>query len=183
MLRPSKPLETQPTLSGLDEASPSVPSLEQRLLRGSSTWKNSPSRHSPWRFYCPFCGVSRALRSAPRPGLRHFGQVLLTTIVFTAMAWPIFGVRGLFLLLPFWIAFEFLYRVRVRAELACADCGFDPALYVSDSGRARRDMQAFWEKKRSGGAAVVSAPATATSDGERLVRDDNPSLTAENAQG
>jgi hypothetical protein len=92
----------------------------------------------------------------------------LTTLVAAALCWPWFGARGLFLLLPFWSFFEVVYRLRVRAELPCDHCGFDPALYLADVQLARQQMKRFWdlklEKRRNEGGEA------------------NPSLTGENAQ-
>lgn len=170
MLRPSK--QPDPTPEQLETW------LETRLCRKNELW-NDRGRQGAWRYYCPFCGVSRALKMAPRPGWRHFGQVLLTTLVFTAALWPFFGGAGLFLLLPFWILFEALYRLKVRAELQCEQCGFDPTLFLADAERAKAEMKVFWEKKL--GKSKVGAPLSDGATGDSP-QGSNPSLTAEKAE-
>lgn len=116
---------------------------------------------------------------APRPGLKHFGQILLTTLAFTAALWPFLGGSGLFLLLPFWILFEVLYRIRVRAELRCEHCGFDPTLFLADAQKAKSEMREFWEKKLGKSKAD---PKRIEGSAEDLPKTDNPSLTAEKAE-
>ena len=166
MLRPPKSVPRQYSETRSAEQVESW--LEERLCRKNETWKASVGAVSAWRYYCPFCGVSRALKSSPSPQLRHLGQVLLTTGVFTTLLWPFFGLKGIFLLLPFWVIFELGYRLRIRAELSCKHCGFDPTLYLSDAQRARREMAQFWEKK-----------GPRTSEGSQS---DNRSLTSEKTQ-
>jgi hypothetical protein len=64
-----------------------------------------------------------------------------------ALLWPVFGIKGIVLFVPLWIGFEVLYRMRVRAEMSCLECGFDPYLYLSDIPRARLQMEEFWKNK------------------------------------
>jgi hypothetical protein len=170
MLRPSK--QPDPTPEQLESW------LESRLCRKNVLWTDRRQRGA-WRYYCPFCSVSRALRMAPRPGWKHFGQILLTTLVFTAALWPVLGGAGLFLLLPFWILFEVFYRLKVRAELQCEYCGFDPTLFLADAERAKAEMKAFWEKKL--GKSATGGPASEGASGDSL-QDSNPSLTAEKTE-
>lgn len=169
-MRPSKQLD--PTPEQLESW------LESRLRGANGLWRD-PGQRSAWRYYCPFCSISRALRTAPRPGLRHFAQVVLTTLVFTAALWPFFGGAGLFLLLPLWILFEVVYRLRVRAELRCQHCGFDPTLFLADAERAKVEMRAFWEKKLGKSATVSQGTTVSAGDSPE---DSNPSLTAEKAE-
>jgi predicted RNA-binding Zn-ribbon protein involved in translation (DUF1610 family) len=119
--------------------------------------------HKHWQFYCPFCGVSRRLKMRPKPESRHFFQVGLTAAFLTALGWPWFGIKGLVVFLPIWIVFEVLYRLRVRAELSCQNCGFDPILYLADLPMARREMQAFWSKKKPASTPEAPPPAAVSS--------------------
>jgi hypothetical protein len=100
-----------------------------------------------WQFFCPFCGITRRLALHPRPQPRHLVQVILAAAFVTALAWPFFGIKGFVVFFPFWIAFEVMYRIRVRAEMSCRECGFDPYLYLSDLPRARKQMEDFWKQK------------------------------------
>jgi len=170
MLRPSK--EPDPTPEQLESW------LENRLCRKNDLWTDR-RQQGAWRYYCPFCGVSRALKMAPRPGWKHFGQILLTTLVFTAGLWPVLGGAGLFLVLPFWILFEVLYRLKVRTELQCEQCGFDPTLFLANAERAKAEMKVFWEKKLGKSGASVGDAKTPAADS---LQGSNPSLTAEKAE-
>ncbi|MBU6376567.1 MAG: hypothetical protein KGQ59_11265 [Bdellovibrionales bacterium] len=152
--------------------------LEAQLGGKNRLWSDHATKRSLWRYYCPFCSVSRSLKAPPKPGMNHFFQILLTTLMATAVLWPWFGARGLFLILPFWMIFEISYRVRVRVELRCDQCGFDPTLYLADVALARKEMEDFWKKKLenpSPNAKVASPPAE--SESEPI-----PSLTAEKPQ-
>jgi hypothetical protein len=170
MLRPSK--QPEPSAAELESW------LESRLGRRNELWVDR-SQRGAWRYYCPFCSISRALKMAPRPGWKHFGQILLTTLVFTAVFWPLWGGAGLFLLLPFWILFEALYRFKVRVELQCDHCGFDPTLFLADAERAKAEMKIFWEKKLGKSAVGSQSEGVPASDSHQ---DNNPSLTAEKTE-
>lgn len=126
-------------------------------------WEDS-SRHRHWQFFCPFCGVTRRLNLRPRPEARHFFQVGLTAAFLTGLAWPLFGIKGMVMFIPLWIVFEVLYRLRVRAELSCRSCGFDPTLYLADLPRARREMEAFWSGKKPAEAEKTPETPTAKAD-------------------
>lgn len=167
-----------------DGASPEA-WLEDRLLKGKPLWRESDRRL--WRFYCPCCGVTRNLKTAPRPGVRHVFQVALTTALLSVLCWPLFGMKGLLLFIPLWAAFEGVFRLRVRAELACDECGFDPTLYLANTRLARREMETFWKTRADSGRIASgavegvtpeSAPVAASGDS---VQPENPVLTVEKA--
>lgn len=61
--------------------------------------------------------------------------------------WNWFEWKGVVSFLPFWTFFEMVYRSRVRAALACTQCGFDPYLYLIDVPRAREVVENHWRKK------------------------------------
>ena len=178
MLRPRKQKANE-LKSELPVSSDQLESwLEAQLSGKNRVWREHSAKRSLWRFYCPFCGVSRSLKEPPQPGLNHLFKVSLTTLAATAMLWPWFGARGLFLILPFWMIFEIFYRGRVRAELRCDQCGFDPTLYLADVALARKDMEAFWKNKLE-----KPSPNTKVATSElETEKDANPSLTAQNAQ-
>jgi len=150
--------------------------LEVRLHGKKALWKESDRR--TWKFYCPFCGVSRNLRTQPKPGPRHVFQVALTSVLLAALLWPWFGARGLVFFLPLWVAFEVVFRLRVRGELSCDQCGFDPVLYRADVSMARREMESFWKKKLPQNGLSETEKELAS---EVLESSDKPSLTVEKA--
>jgi len=121
-----------------------TPTLESIDL-SKTVWRAENRRY--WQFYCPFCGITRRLALSPRPQVRHGIQVALTTVFLMALLWPVFGIKGIVLFVPLWVGFEVLYRMRVRAEMSCLECGFDPYLYLSDIPRARLQMEEFWKNK------------------------------------
>lgn len=131
--------------------------LPQHLMRGGTSGKASekfddlardPKSKYPhlFQFYCPLCGVAKRLPFSPQPGARHFLQVGLTALVTMLAFWPLWGIKGVVVFLPYWMIFEFAYRARVRARMRCTQCGFDPFLYMTDVGRARREVQDHWRK-------------------------------------
>jgi len=119
-----------------------------------------------WTFYCPLCAVSRSLKQHPQPGQPiHFVQIGLCALMFTLICFPLFKWKGLVSFVPMWIVFEGVYRMRMRAQLRCQECGFDPLLAMTDLARAKRDVAQHWERK----LATSKAP--------------NPSLTATTPEG
>lgn len=101
-----------------------------------------------WMFYCPLCAVSRRLSSSPQPGRpMHYVQVGLCSVVFTLATYSWFQWKGLVSFVPMWMVFEAVYRARVRGKLRCSECGFDPLLCLSDTGRARKEVEQHWQKK------------------------------------
>jgi hypothetical protein len=101
-----------------------------------------------WNFYCPLCAVTRRLRTSPEPGKAiHFLRVGVCAWVFTLLFFPVFGWKGLVSFLPFWIVFETVYRLRLRVELRCPECGFDPILCLSDIKRAKEEVASHWRRK------------------------------------
>lgn len=125
--------------------------IRSEVLRAASKsiWKERFNQN--FHFFCPKCTSPRRIGMHPKPGQPiHFAQVGITAI-FIAMAiahfLPWMGARGLVSFIPLWIGFEFIYRGRVRAKVICAKCGFDPVLYLVDSGQARDAINDHWRKK------------------------------------
>ncbi len=105
-------------------------------------------RTGKWTFFCPLCESRRALSHGPQAGTaRHFFQVGLTTAVVMLAFWPLAGWKGAIVFVPIWGIFETVYRLRTRADLVCDSCGFDPTLYLADTGRARAEVEQFWRKR------------------------------------
>jgi hypothetical protein len=125
---------------------------EKELLQQLGKWQGKDlwpgSRHKPYAFYCANCKSSRKLLLNPSPySFQRFMQVALTSVFLMLVSWPLFGFRGLVFFVPSWAVFEVVYRARVRAEVKCPHCGFDPYLYMVDVQRARQQMEAHWRKK------------------------------------
>lgn len=120
--------------------------MDLESLPKKSIWKESRARAT--HFYCPNCRVRRVMKAPLNPGtIAHYLQIGLTSVVFTLLTWPLFGVKGAVSFVPIWALFEAVYRVKNRATLACTECGFDPFLYKIDVDRARKTIEDHWRKK------------------------------------
>ena len=122
---------------------PATPDVGEILQK--SFWKEKNTKH--WSFFCPLCRVNRRVAYHPRPTPKHYFQIALTTVVFMLATWPWFGWKGAVAFVPFWTVFEVFYRTRMRADLSCPQCGFDPYLYLVDIKRAREEIETHWRKK------------------------------------
>jgi hypothetical protein len=58
------------------------------------------------------------------------------------LSWNWLGFVGLFSIVPFWIVFELVYRIRLRTGFECKVCGFDPYLYLHDIQKAKAQVDA-----------------------------------------
>ena len=124
--------------------------FEERFSRRfrRSFWGTNREKSSHWQFYCPLCGCSRRLSHSPTPWtLLNLARVGVTTAILTLALWPWLDWMGVISFLPLWTGFELIFRVRVRAQLICDQCGFDPTLYMTDVAKARRDVEEFWKQK------------------------------------
>jgi hypothetical protein len=101
-----------------------------------------------WVFFCPICKSERRSFYWPSPRPRHYAMVAVAGAVLAGGVWPWTGFKGLFLALPLWAAFEFIYRAKARQSLVCPSCGFDPYLYKHDVKLARKKVEQFFEKKK-----------------------------------
>lgn len=100
-------------------------------------------------FYCVGCNRERHLSAPAKVGsFRFFMHIGITTAFCTLITWPWLGFKGAgFFLIPVGLAFEAIYRLKLRADLVCPDCQFDPTLYLSDPKRAVRQVEDTWRKK------------------------------------
>jgi hypothetical protein len=101
-----------------------------------------------FRFYCAGCHRERRLFAPPKVGtFRHFFQVFIATSFFTLLTWPLWEWKGVVAFIPIWIAFEAIFRMKMRSALVCNDCGFDPILYLVDSKKAAAAVEQHWRKR------------------------------------
>ena len=113
----------------------------------NTIWKKIED--SGFRFYCVGCNRERRLAPPAKVGSpKFFGHILLTTAFLTMLAWPIFQFKGMgVFLIPVGIAFEAFYRMKMRSNLVCPDCSFDPILYLVDREKAVLQVENVWRKK------------------------------------
>lgn len=100
-------------------------------------------------FYCVGCNRERRLTAPAKVGsARFFVHIAITTAFCTLLTWPWLGLKGAgFFLIPVGLAFEMIYRLKMRADLVCPDCHFDPTLYLVDPHKAVRQVEETWRKK------------------------------------
>lgn len=115
-----------------------VQPLESRIFR----YKNPSTR-----FFCPLCRTERAFTLKPRLSKMNFLQIFLTTLFLILFAYPVMGIRSLFIYFVVWSVFEVCLRTFFRKEIPCPHCGFDASWYKRDVKVARRLVKEFWEKK------------------------------------
>lgn len=115
------------------------------LFRMKSLWNQKHKR--VWSFFCPLCRTTRKIAHQPRPTPMHYGQLVITTLVFTVLTSHWFSWKGCVVFIPLSIVFEVIYRSRSRVALNCPHCGFDPYLYLTDIQRAREEIEGHWRRK------------------------------------
>jgi hypothetical protein len=113
-------------------------------LNWQSVWNEKKSES--WSFFCPLCSTPRKVAGAPRLNWKHALQIGLTGAVFTLATWNWFQWRGLVSIVPLWVGFELTFRTRLRAQLLCTHCGFDPFLFVTDENLAKNQIENHWRK-------------------------------------
>jgi hypothetical protein len=137
--------------------------FEQRFTRRfrRSFWGKNREKSGHWQFYCPLCGCSRRLPHSPSPWtFLNLARVGVTTALVTLALWPWLDWMGVIAFVPLWAGFELVFRVKVRAQLVCDQCGFDPMLYMTDVARARREVEEFWKQKLQSSAVESAGRST-----------------------
>lgn len=114
--------------------------LEKRVYR----YKN-PSK----TFFCPLCRTERAVTISPRLTNKNYAQILLTSIVFSALLYPLMEVRSFFVFFVVWAIFELAVRSDFKKQVPCPHCGFDATWYKKDVKVARQLVKDFWEQKKA----------------------------------
>lgn len=97
------------------------------------------------QFFCPLCKDHQSTKIPEKIGWKHHLSLAVFTIVFAAVAWPLFELKGVFFYLLFWAVFEFALRLGKRHALVCRGCGFDPFLYKVDVKLARNALKKHWQ--------------------------------------
>src|SRR5665647_1790093 len=94
-------------------------------------------------FFCACCRSPRKLRYDRSLQSRHYGQILVLTVVVTAGSFPWLVWKGVFALPIIWAFFESTHKSLYRKDLKCPFCGFDPTWYKKDVKLARRKVEEF----------------------------------------
>jgi hypothetical protein len=114
--------------------------LEKRVYRFKNPAKN---------FFCPLCRTERAVTISPRLTHKNYLQILLTSIVFSAMLYPLMEVRSFFVFFVVWAVFELAVRSDFKKQVPCPHCGFDATWYKKDVKVARQLVKDFWDQKKA----------------------------------
>ena len=93
--------------------------------------------------FCALCRSPRVIRYSRRLTKRHYLQILVLGLGFTAATSSWFSWKGAFALPLIWAIFESLHKSLYRKDLKCPYCGFDPTWYKKDVTLARRKVEEF----------------------------------------
>lgn len=106
-------------------------------------YKNKASQ-----FFCPLCRTERGISVSPRLTKKNYLQILLTSIVFGSLLFPLMGVNCFIVFFAVWGAFELAVRTDYKKQVACPHCGFDATWYKRDVKVARQLVKDFWAQKQ-----------------------------------
>ena len=93
--------------------------------------------------FCALCRSPRKLRYSRHLKGLHYLQIVILTVVFTAIFWNWLTYKGAISLPVIWIAFEAIHKSLYRKDLKCPYCGFDPTWYKKDVKLARQKVEEF----------------------------------------
>ena len=93
--------------------------------------------------FCALCRSPRIIRYSRRLKQRHYMQIILLGVAFTAATSTWFAWKGAFALPLIWAIFESTHKSLYRKDLKCPYCGFDPTWYKKDVTLARRKVEEF----------------------------------------
>lgn len=93
--------------------------------------------------FCALCRSPRRLRYSRHLKNSHYFQIIVLTIVLSAILYPWLSFKGLASLPLVWVAFESIHKSLYRKDLKCPFCGFDPKWYKKDVKLARRKVEEF----------------------------------------
>lgn len=115
------------------------------LLGKKPLWQEKQS--NAYRYYCAYCNTKRTIGLSPSPWkARYLFRVAVTSALFMLATWPLFDWKGIVAFVPFWIAFETVYRLKFRQAVVCHLCGFDPILYLKDRNQAKELVRARYRE-------------------------------------
>ena len=100
-------------------------------------------RRSSTDCFCALCSSPRKLRYSKHLSNLHYIQILVLTLVVTALTFPILHWKGACSLPIIWVLFESIHKSLYRKDLVCPYCGFDPKWYKKDVKFARQKVEEF----------------------------------------
>ncbi len=105
-------------------------------------------KKSTLSFYCPLCRTERALTSTYKLSAKNYLQILMTSVFFVLILFPLMELKSLWIFFVVWAGFELGVRLVYRKEIPCPHCGFDASWYQKDVKMARKLVTNFWDTKK-----------------------------------
>jgi hypothetical protein len=93
--------------------------------------------------FCALCRSPRKLRYARYLSSKNYLQILVLTLVVSAILYPWLEFKGVYSLPIVWGLFESIHKSLYRKDLKCPHCGFDPKWYKKDVKLARQKVEEF----------------------------------------
>ncbi len=90
-------------------------------------------------------------------------QFLALSLSLGVLLWQWTGPKGFFLAIPFWAAFEVVYRLKARQSIQCRKCGFDPFLFKFDKNLAKKKVEEHFKAKKQALEPLSEESSAATS--------------------
>lgn len=89
------------------------------------------------RVICPICKLERWVKSHDFLRLKHIFQIMMTSALAMAVAFPFFHYKVIVIPFCVWTVTEVLRMTLHRQQWTCPQCHYDPFLYQSDPEKAR----------------------------------------------
>jgi hypothetical protein len=121
-------------------------------------------------FYCPLCRSRRAFLYRPGLSMKHYVQMLITTVVISLATFSMTSWRCFIYFFILWAAFEFFNRVLLCREVPCPHCGFNASWYKRDVKVARQLVKKFWEGKNISTGTASASKTTEQNKKEKDVK-------------
>ena len=127
---------------------PDFPFLRPFKNKGPIPTKSFWREKRVFTFFCPHCKMERRVPHGPTPYTsENLLRITVASLFVMLVLWPWMSWKGIVSFLPLWMIFETVFRVKMRVNLACSNCGFDPFLFLQDVHKARDGIETFWKKQ------------------------------------
>ncbi len=108
--------------------------------------------------YCAFCKSPRRIYRKKNIGVINIIASALASYVFMMILWQTFDPRVMIVFVVCLALAEAFIKLRWRLSLACAQCGFDPVLYLKDQQKALAQVQEKIEVRRNDPKYLLAKP-------------------------
>ena len=111
-------------------------------------------------FYCPLCGLERAITIRPHLTGMHYVQIAIISMTLITLTASRMGAYSLIFFFLTWAGFEAGVRMLFRKEVPCPYCGFDASWYKRDVKIARAKVKEFWKDQVPSSGPASSGPVS-----------------------